>query len=71
MTHNNKLAQAIKTANTQFGATCASFFGMAVSTTSTRHMVAMPTILATTDDPSNTQTLGEPQGIFTKGKTSD
>lgn len=55
MTHNNKLAQAIYVANTRRLYACASFFGMAVSTTSTRHMVAMPTILAAVRGESNTQ----------------
>lgn len=56
MTHNNKLAQAKRRPNTQGRLACASFFGMAVSTADTLHMVAMPTILAAADDASNTQT---------------
>lgn len=54
MTHNNKLAQAIPGANTHAAIACASFFGMAVSTTDARHMVAMPTILAAARGESNT-----------------
>ncbi len=57
MTHNDKLAQAISPPNTQKMVACASFFGMAVSTTSTLHMVAMPTILAAANLGSNTQTM--------------
>ena len=55
MTHNNKLAQASERANTQPRCACASSFGMAVSTTDTLHMVAMPTILAAASSVSNTQ----------------
>lgn len=55
MTHNNKLAQARICPNTQPRVACASFFGMAVSTTDTLHMVAMPTILAAASSVSNTQ----------------
>lgn len=54
MVHNNKLAQAISYPNTRQGNACASFFGMAVSTTGTLHMVAMPTILAVAKTDSNT-----------------
>lgn len=57
MTHNNKLAQAIPGANTHAAIACASFFGMAVSTTDTLHMVAMPTILAAARGESNTQVI--------------
>lgn len=55
MAHNNKLAQAISPPNTQMMGACASFFGMAVSTTDTLHMVAMPTILVAARGESNTQ----------------
>ena len=55
MTHNNKLARAIITANTQHIHACASFLDTASKTPNTQRRCAVSAILAQTSFTTNTQ----------------